>query len=274
MTVRDIRIKGEQFSFLAHADSAEQLLIGTATGETPTGWNSKVKGPYLYWVDDDGAERRKEGTLTGESRSAGDKKVKGETLLYGDINGAERSLSAVVAGVTVEVRISNALDDCSLEDGSFADDEECLLGKESTRSWKQALRFRNVTVPQGATITAAYITFREGNTDTNDTCNVRIAGNDVDDGVSPTDNTEFEDLVLTAATVDWDALPHATEYTTRNSPSIVSIIQEIVDRGSWASGNAMQFRVDDNGSDNSARRRYTSFDEEEDEAPLLHIEYS
>ena len=96
MTVRALKIKGEQVSFLAHADSAEQLITGTTTGQTPTGWNFKVKGTYLYWVDDDGAGRRAEGTLTGESRAFGSKKVKGETLLYGDESGNERYLSAFV----------------------------------------------------------------------------------------------------------------------------------------------------------------------------------
>jgi len=98
MTVRALKVKGEQVSFLAHDDSAEQLITGDTTGETPTGWNFKVKGTYLYWVDDDGAERRKEGTLTGESRAFGDTKVHDEELYYGDEDGNERTLSAVVCG--------------------------------------------------------------------------------------------------------------------------------------------------------------------------------
>lgn len=98
MTVRAIKVKGEQVSFLAHADSAEQLLTGTATSETPTDWNFKVKGTYLYWVDNAGAERRALGTLTGNSRTAGSITVHGELLYYGDKTGAERSLSAAICG--------------------------------------------------------------------------------------------------------------------------------------------------------------------------------
>ncbi|KKK48603.1 hypothetical protein LCGC14_3143470, partial [marine sediment metagenome] len=95
MTVRAVKIKGEKLSFLAHADSAEQLVTGDTTSATPTGWNFKVKGTYLHWVDDDGAERRAEGSTTGNSRAAGVVKVKGETILYGDNADNERSLSAV-----------------------------------------------------------------------------------------------------------------------------------------------------------------------------------
>lgn len=94
MTVRDIRIKGEQLRFLGHADETEQLITGTATGETPTGWNLKVKGTYVYWVDDDGAERRKEGTVTGNTGVAGTIKVKGTEIYYIDDDGDERSFSA------------------------------------------------------------------------------------------------------------------------------------------------------------------------------------
>lgn len=100
MTVRAVKIKGEQVSFLAHNDSAEQLITGTATGETPTGWNFKVKGTYIHWVDDDGAERRKEGTLTGESRTFGSIKVKGETIIFGDEAGNERSVAAITSPAT------------------------------------------------------------------------------------------------------------------------------------------------------------------------------
>jgi len=95
MTVRAIKIKGEQISFLAHDDSAEQLITGTATGSTPTGWNLKVKGTAIYWVDNDGAERSKVGTLTGGSRAAGSITVHGEQLYYGDKDGDERLLSAI-----------------------------------------------------------------------------------------------------------------------------------------------------------------------------------
>lgn len=93
MTVRAISVKGEKLRFLAHDDEAEQLITGSATGETPTTWNLKVKGTYLHWVDNDGNERRKEGTLTGEARDFGSITVHGEQLYYGDESDAERYLS-------------------------------------------------------------------------------------------------------------------------------------------------------------------------------------
>lgn len=107
MTVRAIKVKGEQLSFLAHDDSAEQLITGTATGETPTGWNFKVKGTYIYWIDDDGAERRKEGTLTGNSRTKGDITVHGEDLYFGDDAGDERYVREVAVVTIWSIGILN-----------------------------------------------------------------------------------------------------------------------------------------------------------------------
>lgn len=273
MTTRALKIKGEQVSFLAHADSAEQLLTGATTGETPTGWNFKAKGTYLYWVDDDGAERRAEGDLTGNSRAAGNTKVKGETLLYGDINDAERSLPVAAGPVTVEVRVTNALDDVTLEDGDFADDENVNVGDIFNSIWKNAIRFRNVTVPQGATITAAYITLRSGGGNSNTLVRLDIKGNDEDDAVSPTDASEFDNLSEVSSSVSWQGLA-AGDFSLVDTPSISDIIQDIVDRGGWSSGNAMQIMINDDGSDSGAGRTFESFDTEEDDAPLLHIEYT
>ncbi len=111
MTTRTVKVKGEQLSFLAHADSAEQLLTGTDTGDNGTaGENFKVKGTYLYWTDNNGDVRRKEGTLTGGSRTKGNITVKDDELYYGDDDGDERS--ATQAGSLIirpDGDVSNAL---------------------------------------------------------------------------------------------------------------------------------------------------------------------
>ncbi|KKL17031.1 hypothetical protein LCGC14_2489620, partial [marine sediment metagenome] len=90
-----LTVKGDDLSILAFADSAEQLISGATTGSTPTGWNFKVKGTYLHWVDNDGDERRALGSLTGNTGLvAGVVNGKGEAILYVDFTGAERSLTS------------------------------------------------------------------------------------------------------------------------------------------------------------------------------------
>ena len=97
MTVRQVSIKGEQLRFLAHADSSEKLITGTATGDTGEAGIFKVKGTYIYWIDDDGNERRVQGTTTGSTGTAGVIKVKGDRVYYIDDDGDERYAGTIWA---------------------------------------------------------------------------------------------------------------------------------------------------------------------------------
>ena len=94
------------------------------------------------------------------------------------------------------------------------------------------MRFLNVTIPQGATITAAYIQITSSNTDSANTVNSRIYGTNLDNaaidtttGVGP---GTFENPPWTTAVVAWDAIPAWTNGSVNDSPDISTIIQEIV----------------------------------------------
>lgn len=160
MTVRALKIKGEQISFLAHADSAEQLITGATTGETPTGWNFKVYRTYVYWVDYAGAGRRAEGTLTGGRRTYRSTTVHGELLYYGDNTGAERSLSAAVP-VEVEVEIGALRDswiDTYYASQNFGTSGEINVGEYFGWQFpKSLISFDISAIPSGATITEAIL---------------------------------------------------------------------------------------------------------------------
>jgi len=54
----------------------------------------------------------------------------------------------------------------------------------------------------------------------------------------------------------------------QRSPSLVSLVQQVVDRTGWASGNALVLIISGNG-----QRRAESFDGIREGAPLLHVEY-
>jgi len=130
MTKGAIKVKGEQLSIMSN-DDAEQLITGTATGDTPTTWNLKVKGTYLYWVDNDGNERNVEGTLTGDTRIAGSITVHGTYLYYGDYNGNERYTSAepiivfmYPVGVGSETNIPNLVGAATHWEAVLVDDDD------------------------------------------------------------------------------------------------------------------------------------------------------
>lgn len=174
---------------------------------------------------------------------------------------------------TVEVRINNGLDDTYLKGGTFGDDDDVKCGNVYGAVWDNALRFTNVTIPKEAIITAAYINLTCSTRQTGITVHLKISGNDVDNAVAPTSAAEFNALVKTAAEVSWNINAIYEINDEVNTPSLVDIIQEIVNRGSWASGNAMQIIISDASSDDSAYRGFYSFDSEPDSA-LLHVEYA
>ena len=145
------------------------------------------------------------------------------------------------------------------------------------------LRFAGVTVPQGARVTAAWIQFVSRiQTDANMTetapadTNYTIHGEAAD---NPTTfiTTRANDITLrtkTTASVPWSMVPMwgtAAEASgpDQRTPSLVSVVQELVDRPGWASGNAMVFIIGGMGT-RSARSYQDSAPEK---APTLHVEF-
>lgn len=104
------------------------------------------------------------------------------------------------------------------------------------------MRFDNITIPQGATIGSAHLTLRAKETRAEATVNTRISAEDVDDAVTFADSAATFDTRFanhTTAIVDWDEIPTWTAGEDYDSIDIKAVIQEIVDRVGWASGQAI-----------------------------------
>ena len=154
----------------------------------------------------------------------------------------------------------------------------CFIGRVSANN-KQAgcgLRYTNITIPQGATITRAYITFHCNLDRTGTTCNARIKGQDIDDAPTFTTKEEFLARDWTTAVIDWDDVPACYNNHRYHTPDIKTVIQEIVDRPGWQSGNAMVLcpnDFDDRSTANQAYRRFWSYDGNQYSTPQLTIIY-
>lgn len=143
--------------------------------------------------------------------------------------------------------------------------------------------FRSVDVPQGAYISNAYLTLTAFNDDSGTTVNTKIRAYDADDITGDLSTSAEWDAMfpsnLTTAEVQWDSIASWTQYNEYNSPDISSVIQEIIDRPGWSSGNDMCIFWDDyderSSASDFARRRCVShnFILHEDEAAVLNIEY-
>ncbi|NNE70002.1 MAG: T9SS type A sorting domain-containing protein [Rhodothermales bacterium] len=140
----------------------------------------------------------------------------------------------------------------------------------------KGMRFQNITIPSGATIDSANIQFHVHSTTADVAVTVTFVGEDIDD--APTFTTTTYDIsgrTETTASVNW-AIPHWVavddEGSAQQSPDLATIIQEIVDRSGWASGNDIVIMV--KASSGSGKRNPDSWDYSNADAPELTIAYT
>ena len=137
------------------------------------------------------------------------------------------------------------------------------------------LRFTGITVPQGSTIDEAFIDLTIERRQTS-TTNTTIVAQDVGDAAAiaaPASlgfgnvNSDITNRSATSASVDWNGVPASNAGQVITSPDIATIVQEIVDRADWASGQDMFFRFEDS----SGFRELEVFEDSEADAPDLRI---
>lgn len=106
------------------------------------------------------------------------------------------------------------------------------------------MRFNNVAIPQSATITNAYIEFTAYQNRTGSGASFTIsAANEGDpDDFSPYTRYMLRDKPKTTS-VTWSNIPAWYKNSTYQSPSITSVVQQVVNRGDWAANNDMMLIV-------------------------------
>jgi len=133
-------------------------------------------------------------------------------------------------------------------------------------------RFTNVTIPRGATITAATMTLNAFSSRSEISANVIIRLEDADSPAAPTSEADWNGRTFTSALESW-TVPATTAGVDFTTPDFISAMQEVVDRPGWTSGNAMIIAIHDNGASTSARRDGESYESTPADAARLHIEY-
>jgi type IV pilus assembly protein PilY1 len=128
------------------------------------------------------------------------------------------------------------------------------------------LRFQDVQVAQGATITSAHIEFVARDSDSVAT-DLVIEGEASDNAEAFTVDDTITDRTATSNSVAWSAIPAWTSGTHYDSPDLTAIVQEIVDRSGWTNGNAMVFRITGSGERDAYPRNDSST-----LMPILHIQ--
>ncbi|UCG63843.1 MAG: metallophosphoesterase, partial [Deltaproteobacteria bacterium] len=174
----------------------------------------------------------------------------------------------------LEIRVSASTDDA--EEGSSgsmnltsSDLELIYDGSDQT----VGMRFNGLDIPPGATISNAYIQFQVDETAPSDPTDLTIQAEAIDDAPTFTNTVgNISSRATTTASVYWSPVPWTTVGEAgpdQQTPNIAAVIQEIVDRPGWSSGNSLVIIITGTGE-----RVAESYNGDSSGAPLLHMEYT
>lgn len=179
-----------------------------------------------------------------------------------DNNGCTATNAATVVtqmNITISSTIGSGSDDAEEDKkGTMTlGDTDIELVKLDNRSGNQriGLRFGGLTIPQGANITSAYIQFTaSGTTNTGGTIN--ITAQNADNASTFTSNrNDVKNRSSVASSVSWSPSNWNTvgeRGSNQQTPDISSVIQDVVDRPGWNSGNALAIMISGSGTKVSA----------------------
>jgi hypothetical protein len=193
-----------------------------------------------------------------------------------DFDFLQTAVYPVIIDPTTTLQTAASADDGFSCDSIFdtIDNTMYVGNTDASHIWGLFARFLNVSVPKDATINTAKIQYRCSASNSPVTCNTRIYFNATDNATAPTTIGEHTGKAVTSAYADW-TIPAWTSGTWYDSPEIKTVIQEIVNRAGWVSGNAMMLLHKDNGSSVGAFRMISSYDRTGNtDGPKLVIEYS
>lgn len=135
--------------------------------------------------------------------------------------------------------------------------------------WASMVRF-SVAVPQGATVTAASISFRSAATSTSGIPVTALTGYATDNAAMPANGTNVGALPRTTASTAWTP-PGWVLGTTYTSSDLSAVIGEITSRPGWVSGNDLLLFWT---GDNSGTITASSYDDAPTHAPILTVTYT
>mgnify|MGYP001608735884 CR=1 FL=1 len=189
---------------------------------------------------------------------------------------------------TLDLQVIASADDCSrvisnAPPGSWSltSASASAGGYDFANRLGAGFRFVNVTIPPGARVVSAYLTLRCRIAKNGVDDKSRISAEAVDNASAIADDQDAFDTrwaTRTTARIDWDNISDWGQNTDKNSPDIKTVIQEIVNRANWVSGNSIVIFWED-FEDRSIHvaenwRDAYSYDGSVTYAPKLHVLYS
>jgi hypothetical protein len=198
----------------------------------------------------------------------------GVSFLRGDNNfggPADGIPPGVIPTGSIDVSVSTSSDDAEEWGGGnmYLDSSDLELINDPSRSDQiVGMRFQNIQIPRGATITSATIEFETDEIDSGVT-NLTFKAQAVDD--APTFTASLNNIssrTKTFAAVAWDPPAWNIESEKHQTPDLSAIIQEVISRPGWNSGNSLVVIVTGSG-----KRTAESYDGEAANSPRLQVTY-
>ncbi|GEM_PF-1282166 len=180
----------------------------------------------------------------------------------------------IATDLTIPITASSDDAEERLSDGNMGlSSTDLELGAESgTVPQAVGLRFNNVFVPKGATVTNAYIQFTNDESES-ETTNVTMYGQASDNATTFTNvDNNITNRTKTNASVNWNPTAWTVvneASTNQQSPNLKSIIQEIINRSGWVENNSLAFIITGTGD-----RTTFSYDGTASKAPRLHLSFT
>ena len=138
-------------------------------------------------------------------------------------------------------------------------------------------RFLSIQIPKNSKIISAKLDLICSTAFTGTDCRTYFDAIDEDNGGVPASPyATFMARARTTAQVAWNISALWVAGTTYTTPDISSVIQELVDRASWAQGNAMLICWNNNASPTTANnlRRAANYNHATYAGPKLTVEFS
>lgn len=202
----------------------------------------------------------------------------GDTQFDSATTTAEGAYEFSVSGTKLEKRIAATDDDAEqdnsifLAGGTTTNNADLDLGFGYEGGFDKTivgLRYPDINIPSGAVITNAYIEFTANSSESGG-CNMDIYI-EANDNASAYQST-FQNLsnrTVYNSLVDWNGVSNWTNNQTYQTPDLSSIVQLVIDRAGWNSGQSLSFLIQ--GTD---RREAFSFEDDPNKAPKLVVNYA
>jgi hypothetical protein len=212
------------------------------------------------------------GSFATSTLSAGSHTITATATDGGSASGSAQ-VTVNIGSQALDVRVAANADDA----------EESATGSVSTTSSDLELvldgsnqtvgmRFNGITIPPGATIASAWIQFTTDTTGSIAT-SLTIQGQDANSAATFTSAaSSISTRPRTAASVSWSPAPWTVvgeAASNQRTPDLAAIVQQIVNRAGWASGNSLAIIVTGTG-----KRTAVAHNASPAAAPLLHVTYN